>query len=75
VKRYAVLYLATLVVIIPIDFLFLGIIAKGFFTSQARTDHRQLDRSKALTSLRGALATKQSSPRAQLSGLLRLGSQ
>src|SRR3984885_5524063 len=34
VKRYAVLYLATLVVIIPIDFLFLGLIAKSFFTSQ-----------------------------------------
>jgi uncharacterized membrane protein len=34
VKRYAVLYLATLVVIIPIDFLFLGTIAKSFFTSQ-----------------------------------------
>jgi uncharacterized membrane protein len=34
VKRYAVLYLATLVVLIPIDFLFLGIFAKGFFTSQ-----------------------------------------
>jgi uncharacterized membrane protein len=34
VKRYAVLYLATLIVIIPIDFLFLGIIAKGFFASQ-----------------------------------------
>jgi uncharacterized membrane protein len=34
VKRYAVLYLATLVVIIPIDFLFIGIIAKSFFTSQ-----------------------------------------
>ena len=33
-KRYAVLYLATLVVIIPIDFLFLGLVAKGFFTSQ-----------------------------------------
>ena len=33
-KRYAVLYLATLIVIIPIDFLFLGIVAKGFFTSQ-----------------------------------------
>ena len=33
-KRYAVLYLATLVVIIPMDFLFLGVIAKGFFTSQ-----------------------------------------
>jgi uncharacterized membrane protein len=34
VKRYAVLYLATLIVIIPIDFLFLGLVAKGFFTSQ-----------------------------------------
>ena len=34
VKRYAVLYLATLVVIIPVDFLFLGLVAKSFFTSQ-----------------------------------------
>jgi uncharacterized membrane protein len=34
VKRYLVLYLATLIVIIPIDFLFLGLVAKGFFTSQ-----------------------------------------
>jgi uncharacterized membrane protein len=34
VKRHAILYLATLIVIIPIDFLFLGTIAKGFFTSQ-----------------------------------------
>ena len=34
VKRYAVLYLATLVVIIPIDFLFLGTVAKSFFTAQ-----------------------------------------
>ena len=33
-KRYVVLYLATLVVIIPIDFLFLGLVAKSFFTSQ-----------------------------------------
>ena len=33
-KRVAVLYLATLVVIVPIDFLFLGLIAKSFFTSQ-----------------------------------------
>lgn len=33
-NRYVVLYLATLCVIIPIDFLFLGIVAKGFFTSQ-----------------------------------------
>ena len=33
-NRYAVLYLATLFVIIPIDFVFLGIIAKDFFTSQ-----------------------------------------
>jgi uncharacterized membrane protein len=34
VNRYVVLYLATLFVIIPIDFLFLGIVAKDFFTSQ-----------------------------------------
>jgi uncharacterized membrane protein len=34
VKRYAILYLATLIVIIPIDFLFLGTVAKSFFTSQ-----------------------------------------
>ena len=32
-KRYAVLYLATLIVLIPVDFLFLGMVAKGFFTS------------------------------------------
>jgi uncharacterized membrane protein len=34
VNRYVVLYLATLIVLIPIDFLFLGIVAKDFFTSQ-----------------------------------------
>jgi uncharacterized membrane protein len=34
VKRYLLLYLATLIVLILLDFLFLGIIAKGFFTSQ-----------------------------------------
>jgi uncharacterized membrane protein len=34
VQRHVVLYLATLVVLIPIDFLFLGIVAKGFFTAQ-----------------------------------------
>jgi uncharacterized membrane protein len=34
VQRYAVLYLATLIVLIPVDFLFLGVVAKGFFTSQ-----------------------------------------
>jgi uncharacterized membrane protein len=34
VKRYAFLYLATFIVLIPIDFLFLGTIAKGFFQSQ-----------------------------------------
>jgi uncharacterized membrane protein len=33
-QRYAVLYLATLIVLIPIDFLFLGTIAKSFFTAQ-----------------------------------------
>jgi uncharacterized membrane protein len=34
VNRYVALYLVTLFVIVPIDFLFLGVIAKGFFTSQ-----------------------------------------
>jgi hypothetical protein len=29
VNRYVVLYLATLIVLIPIDFLFLGFVAKG----------------------------------------------
>jgi uncharacterized membrane protein len=33
-NRYVVLYLVTLLVIVPIDFLFLGIVAKDFFTSQ-----------------------------------------
>jgi uncharacterized membrane protein len=33
-NRYAVLYLATLFVLIPLDFLFLGVVAKDFFTSQ-----------------------------------------
>ena len=33
-NRYVVLYLVTLIVLIPIDFLFLGIVAKGFFTSE-----------------------------------------
>ncbi|SDS03045.1 Uncharacterized membrane protein [Bradyrhizobium canariense] len=33
-KRYAVLYLATLIVIVPLDFLFLGLVAKGFFTAE-----------------------------------------
>jgi uncharacterized membrane protein len=34
VNRYAVLYLVTLFVLVPLDFLFLGVLAKGFFTSQ-----------------------------------------
>jgi uncharacterized membrane protein len=34
VNRYVALYLVTLFVIVPIDILFLGVIAKGFFTSQ-----------------------------------------
>jgi uncharacterized membrane protein len=34
VNRYVILYLATLFVIVPIDFLFLGVVAKSFFTSQ-----------------------------------------
>ena len=33
-NRYVILYLATLIVIVPIDFLFLGVIAKNLFTSQ-----------------------------------------
>ncbi len=34
VNRYVVLYLATLIVIVPIDFLFLGLVARSFFTAQ-----------------------------------------
>jgi uncharacterized membrane protein len=34
VKRYVVLYLSTLVVLVGLDFLFLGVVAKGFFTSE-----------------------------------------
>jgi uncharacterized membrane protein len=34
VKRYIILYLATLTVLIPIDFLFLGTLARSFFSSQ-----------------------------------------
>lgn len=33
-NRYVVLYLATLLVLVPVDFLFLGLVAKGFFASQ-----------------------------------------
>ncbi len=33
-KRYIILYLATLVVILPVDFLFLGTLAKEFFRTQ-----------------------------------------
>jgi uncharacterized membrane protein len=34
VNRYVVLYVATLIVLVPLDFLFLGIVAKGFFFAQ-----------------------------------------
>jgi uncharacterized membrane protein len=34
VNRYVVLYLATLIVLIPVDFLFLGVVAKGLFASE-----------------------------------------
>jgi uncharacterized membrane protein len=34
VKRYAILYLATFIILIPIDFLFLGTVAKSFFQGQ-----------------------------------------
>ena len=33
-KRYLVLYLATALVMLPLDLLFLGFVAKGFFNSQ-----------------------------------------
>ena len=33
-KRYIILYLATLIIILPVDFLFLGTLAKGFFQEQ-----------------------------------------
>jgi uncharacterized membrane protein len=33
-NRYVVLYLATLMVLIPVDFLFLGMVAKGFITAE-----------------------------------------
>jgi uncharacterized membrane protein len=33
-KRYVILYLATLIVLIPVDFLFLGFVAKGLFVSE-----------------------------------------
>ncbi len=33
-NRYVVLYLATLIVLLPVDFLFLGLVAKGFFNAQ-----------------------------------------
>jgi len=34
VKRYAFLYLSTFIVMLPLDLLFLGTIAKGFFAAQ-----------------------------------------
>jgi uncharacterized membrane protein len=34
VNRYIVLYLVTLVVLMALDFVFLGVLAKGFFTGQ-----------------------------------------
>lgn len=33
-NRYLVLYVTTLVVLMGLDFLFLGLVAKGFFTSE-----------------------------------------
>ncbi|WP_298255434.1 DUF2177 family protein [Bradyrhizobium sp.] len=33
-QRYAVLYLSTLIVLVPVDFLFLGVIGKSFFTTE-----------------------------------------
>jgi hypothetical protein len=37
VNRYVALYLVTLIVIVPIDFLFLGIVAKGFSPRRSAT--------------------------------------
>jgi uncharacterized membrane protein len=34
VKRYLVLYLATLIVFVPIDCLFLGLVARNFFAAE-----------------------------------------
>jgi uncharacterized membrane protein len=34
VNRIAILYVATLIVLVGLDFLFLGLIAKGFFAAQ-----------------------------------------
>lgn len=33
-NRYAVLYLATMIVLLPLDLLFLGVLAKGLFASE-----------------------------------------
>lgn len=33
-KRYVILYLTTLVILLPVDFLFLGTLAKDFFQTQ-----------------------------------------
>ena len=33
-KRYVILYLATALVMLPLDLIFLGFVAKGFFASQ-----------------------------------------
>src|SRR6202023_1262477 len=34
VNRHVVLYLATLIVLVPVDLVFLGLIARGFFAAQ-----------------------------------------
>jgi uncharacterized membrane protein len=34
VNRYSVLYFATLMILLPLDFLFLGVLAKGLFVSE-----------------------------------------
>jgi uncharacterized membrane protein len=34
VNRYVVLYLATLIVLVPVDLVFLGLVARGFFAAQ-----------------------------------------
>ena len=56
VNRHVVLYLATLIVMAPIDFLFLGVVAKGFFASQVGDmlgEIRPAPRDSVLSALRG----------------------
>ena len=56
-NRYVVLYLATLIVLIPIDFLFLrGTVAKGFFTTEVGDMLGEIRLAPALRDLRADIA-------------------